>query len=474
LLKEHWRSIRKLLFAAYLCIVAFCFQVSIFIDAWLQGVGCEYDSRDKLLLSVVIIWGLALWNQNNWSIFRSRSNLEVMKPVISASFKASAVFLVYLYIIRHPVQYQLQTGIFLILSIVCLNLIQLSINIILQHYRKQGYSYQTVLVVGMGNKAKQFADKIHNNAHWGYKIAGFIDSCINDDQNSDLRLWSYRDIPGIGTIGDLPDIIKTQQVDWVIFALENDKLAQVKHAVVACQKMGTRVVVLADLFPAMYSKIKNDAVFGYPVLCFDTTPQKGVRLVIKEIFDRVVAVVGIVLISPILITATFAVKLFSKGSILFIQERLGLNGRKFKMYKFRTMVPEAEKLKSDLATQNEMDGPVFKIENDPRITPVGRLLRKTSIDELPQLFNVVKGDMSLVGPRPALLNEVKQYDPWQRRRLSIKPGITCLWQINGRNNINFEKWMELDLEYIDNWSLWLDTKILAKTLPAVLSRKGAK
>jgi len=366
-----------------------------------------------------------------------------MKPVTSASLKAAAVFLVYLYIIRHPVQYQLQTGIFLILSIVCLNLIQLSINIILQHYRKHGYSYQTVLIVGMGNKAKQFADKIHNNARWGYKIAGFIDSCINDDKNSDLRLWSYRDIPGIGTIG-------------------------------ACQKMGTRVVVLADLFPAMYSKIKTDEVFGYPVLCFDTTPQKGVRLVIKEIFDRVVAVVGIVLVSPILITATFAVKLFSKGSILFIQERLGLNGRKFKMYKFRTMVPEAEKLKSDLAAQNEMDGPVFKIENDPRITPVGRLLRKTSIDELPQLFNVVKGDMSLVGPRPALLNEVKQYDSWQRRRLTIKPGITCLWQINGRNNINFEKWMELDLEYIDNWSLWLDTKILARTLPAVLSRKGAK
>jgi len=397
-----------------------------------------------------------------------------MKPVTSASFKASAIFLIYLYIIRYPAQYQLQIGIFLIFNLICLNLLQLSINIALQYYRKRGYSYQTVLIVGMGNKAKQFADKILSKAHWGFKTVGFIDICINHDQNLNLRLWSYRDIPGIGTINDLPDIIKIQQVDWVVFALENDKLAQVKNAVVDCQKMGALVVVLADLYPAIYSRIRTDEFFEYPVLCFDTTPPKGARLAIKEIFDRVVAMAGLALASPILILATFAIKFFSKGSILFVQERLGLNGRKFKMYKFRTMVPGADEMKSKLARENEMDGPAFKIENDPRITRIGRLLRKTSIDELPQLFNVIKGDMSLVGPRPPLLSEVKEYDPWQRRRLSIKPGITCLWQINGRNNISFDKWMQLDLEYIDNWSLWLDTKILARTLPAVFSRKGAK
>jgi lipopolysaccharide/colanic/teichoic acid biosynthesis glycosyltransferase len=168
------------------------------------------------------------------------------------------------------------------------------------------------------------------------------------------------------------------------------------------------------------------------------------------------------------------IKLTSKDSILFKQKRCGLNGRKFIMFKFRTMVENADGIKDLLREKNEMDGPAFKITNDPRLTKVGSFLRKFSLDELPQLFNVLKGEMALVGPRPPLPREVSQYDPWQRRKLSMKPGLTCLWQTNGRNNINFEKWMKMDLEYIDNWSFWLDTKILFKTIPAVILGTGAK
>lgn len=178
--------------------------------------------------------------------------------------------------------------------------------------------------------------------------------------------------------------------------------------------------------------------------------------------------------SPLMLVLSLFIKFTSKGPILFRQERCGLNRRKFTMLKFRTMVEKADQMKDLLLKKNEMDGPVFKMTDDPRLTKVGAALRKFSLDELPQLFNVLRGEMSLVGPRPPLPKEVSQYDLWQRRKLSMKPGLTCLWQVNGRNNIDFEKWMKMDLEYIDNWSLWLDTKILFKTIPAVIQGTGAK
>jgi len=398
----------------------------------------------------------------------------VLKPAASVSFKASAVFLIYLYTINHPLIIQQQIGIFLIFSLINLGLLRVLINATLRYYRKRGFNSQTVLIVGKGKRAREFADKLLENSKWGFKILGFIDCVEKQTEDSDRSLWSYREVPEIGDIAGLPEIIKTQQVDWAVFAVENDQMAEVEQGVIRCQEMGARVVVLANLFPAIYSKMKVEEFLNYPILFFDTAPQKQAKLVIKEVFDRLAAAVAIVLVSPIMILSDIFLRFFSKGSILYIQERLGRNGKKFRMYKFRTMAPDADKLKPELEKYNEMDGPVFKLENDPRVTRIGRILRKTSIDELPQLFNVLMGDMSMVGPRPPLPKEVKQYDHWQRRRLSIKPGITCLWQVGGRNNINFENWMKLDMEYIDNWSLWLDTKILARTLPAVISRKGAK
>ena len=189
--------------------------------------------------------------------------------------------------------------------------------------------------------------------------------------------------------------------------------------------------------------------------------------------DKAGALAGLILAMPLMFITAVAIKLESRGPVLFKQVRLGLNGRTFHLYKFRTMCDGAETQKDRLRAMNEMSGPAFKIKDDPRITPVGRLLRKYSIDELPQFLNVLKGEMSLVGPRPPLPKEVAQYEPWQHRKLSVKPGVTCLWQVNGRNEIDFDDWMRLDLEYIDNWSLWLDTKLLARTIPAVIKSRGA-
>jgi exopolysaccharide biosynthesis polyprenyl glycosylphosphotransferase len=196
--------------------------------------------------------------------------------------------------------------------------------------------------------------------------------------------------------------------------------------------------------------------------------------VVKRVFDCLFSGLLLVLLAPVFLVVAVLVKCTSPGLVLFRQTRVGLNKRQFQIYKFRTMVDNAEQIQDELLPMNEMAGPVFKITNDPRVTPLGRILRKTSIDELPQLFNVLKGEMSLVGPRAMSLRDYQLFDQdWQRRRFSVKPGITCLWQVNGRSSIPFDEWMELDMQYIDKWSLWLDFKILARTVPAVLRGTGA-
>jgi exopolysaccharide biosynthesis polyprenyl glycosylphosphotransferase len=212
---------------------------------------------------------------------------------------------------------------------------------------------------------------------------------------------------------------------------------------------------------------------GIPLLSFLTLPKNMAQLFVKQLFDYLGAFFLVLLLSPLFLLIAIMIKISSPGPVIFKQIRCGLNGRKFTFYKFRSMIANAEEIKPNLEELNEATGPVFKIKNDPRVTSIGRFLRKTSIDELPQLFNVLKGDMSLVGPRPPLPSEVEKYEWWQRRRLSMKPGLTCIWQVSGRSKLDFDTWMKMDLEYIDNWSLGLDFKILFKTIPAVLSGKGA-
>jgi exopolysaccharide biosynthesis polyprenyl glycosylphosphotransferase len=236
------------------------------------------------------------------------------------------------------------------------------------------------------------------------------------------------------------------------------------------------VWLLADFFRTQISQTTVDDLMGRPMLVFRSAPEASWQGVAKQMLDVVGASFALILLSVPLIIVCALVKLTSSGPILFRQERSGLNGRPFTMLKFRTMVSNAEQKKAELASFNEMDGPVFKISNDPRVTPIGRILRKFSVDELPQLWNVLKCEMSLVGPRPLPVDEIKRInDPAHRRRLSVKPGLTCLWQIRGRNEVtSFKDWVSLDLEYIDNWSLWLDLKILLKTIPVVVLGTGAK
>jgi len=274
----------------------------------------------------------------------------------------------------------------------------------------------------------------------------------------------------------LIDMLHEHSVNGVILSAKHTDFEQIETAIRACEVEGIEAWLVADFFKTQISRTSMDNLLGRPVLVFRATPESSWQGVIKMLLDFFGAVTLLLLLSVPLIIVAIIIKCTSKGPILFKQQRAGLNGQPFMIYKFRTMVTNAEQLKDELERLNEMSGPVFKVTKDPRITQFGRFLRKFSIDEFPQLFNVVRGEMSLVGPRPLPTYEVRRFDDLSyRRRLSVKPGITCLWQVSGRNNVNdFKDWVRLDLEYIDNWSLWLDLKILMRTLPAVLSGAGAK
>jgi exopolysaccharide biosynthesis polyprenyl glycosylphosphotransferase len=274
----------------------------------------------------------------------------------------------------------------------------------------------------------------------------------------------------------LVEVLHEQSANGVIFSARHAYFEQVEAAIRACELEGVEAWLVADFFKAQISRASFDDFYGWPVLVFRSAPESSWPRVVKQLMDTAGSFLTLVLFWWLFALIALLIKFTSPGPVLFCQQRSGINGQPFTIYKFRTMVSNAEQFKHELAAMNEMTGPVFKVTNDPRITRVGKFLRKFSFDELPQLFNVLRGEMSLVGPRPLPVDEVKRfYDMAHRRRLSVKPGITCLWQISGRNNVtDFKDWVRLDLEYIDNWSLWLDIKIIWRTLPAVLTATGAK
>ncbi|MCK5344337.1 MAG: sugar transferase, partial [Candidatus Heimdallarchaeota archaeon] len=328
--------------------------------------------------------------------------------------------------------------------------------------------FRRILIVGTSNRAKTFINLVNNNPDWGIRIFGLID--IDPAKKNEI-------IEGhkvLGTLDDVSEIIHKNVIDEVVFIVPRSWLNKIEGVMLLCESAGLRVNLAVNLFELKFSKAKQTDLHGFPLLTFESTTEKLGLLFIKRVFDFVAAGICLIGLSPIFLISSVLIKLTSKGPIFFKQWRCSLYGRKFLFYKFRTMVEDAESKLNEIIQYNEMNGPVFKMTNDPRITKIGKLLRKFSLDELPQLCNVIKGDMSLVGPRPPLPEEVEQYDTWQRRKLSMRPGITCLWQASGRNKItDFKEWMRLDLEYIDNWSLWLDFKILVKTIPVVLFGIGA-
>jgi exopolysaccharide biosynthesis polyprenyl glycosylphosphotransferase len=277
-------------------------------------------------------------------------------------------------------------------------------------------------------------------------------------------------------VQQIVNLLHDHSVFGVILSAKHTNFEQVEYVIRACELEGIEVWLIADFFSTQISRTSLDELVGRPLLIFRTTPEASWHNLAKQLLDFFGALLLLVFLSPLFLAIAIAIKFASPGPVFFQQKRSGLNGSPFTLYKFRTMVTNAEQFKQELEAMNEMSGPVFKITNDPRVTPIGKFLRKYSLDELPQLFNVLRLEMSLVGPRPLPVDEVKRFDNLaHRRRLSVKPGLTCLWQISGRNQItDFKDWVRLDLEYIDHWTFWLDLKILVLTIPVVVRGTGAK
>lgn len=377
--------------------------------------------------------------------------IAMILAFLICQYPPDRLFLIYLWL--------LQTGVLIFF--------RLNLRLILRFIRRLGYNYRHVLVVGKNSRSEKIIKEISVISEYGLKVIGYID--INNGHSSDY----FKELMLLGEFDDFEKILRENVVDLVLITLPiKSCYTAIEKVIAICESVGVEVDIPVELFNLKISKSSISIFDKVQFINYYTSPKMNWRMILKRLFDVFISLFLLTLCLPLFLILSIIIKATSPGPIFFKQRRVGLNGRIFTMFKFRTMAKDAESMKMDLMDLNILEGPVFKIKNDPRVTKVGRFLRKTSIDEMPQLINILKGEMSLVGPRPPIPDEVDQYKLDDRRRLSMKPGITCLWQVNGRNEIQFEEWMKLDRQYIDQWSLWLDFKILIKTIPAVFRGTG--
>jgi exopolysaccharide biosynthesis polyprenyl glycosylphosphotransferase len=333
--------------------------------------------------------------------------------------------------------------------------------VVMRRARLHGRNIRHVIIVGAGPRGQHLADILHDHPELGFNLIGFVDNTRS---------------PGvIGPLNELAQILDDHIVNEIMIALPiKSYYEELREIVHIAEEQGVVVRFDSELFDLHLARARAEYLDGVPMLTLYGGPPSNWRSDCKRMIDLLGATALLVLFSPLMLLIALVIKLTSPGPVFFVQERLGLNKRRFPMFKFRTMVADAEERQKELETMNEADGPVFKIRNDPRVTPLGRWLRKTSLDELPQLFNILRGELSLVGPRPLPARDFERFDEyWFNRRFSVKPGLTCIWQVSGRSETSFDRWIKQDLEYIDNWSLALDLKLLLKTIPAVLRGTGA-
>jgi exopolysaccharide biosynthesis polyprenyl glycosylphosphotransferase len=355
---------------------------------------------------------------------------------------------------------------FVTLSFVILSLFRFTAGSVVGAIRREYSTPYYVVIVGLGERALKLARVIEASSAYAIHLKGFLET---NPGRAEVQLegaypvWELQALTGL---------LQRQVIDEVIFAVDSARLVELEEIFLACDEQGVRTRVALDFFPHVHSQVYLDRLQDVPLLTFSATPHDEIRLLAKRVIDVALSGAALLALLPLLLLIAAMIRLTSPGPAIFRQQRLGLSGRPFTVFKFRSMGTDAEARQAELAHLN-MKSTAFKIPNDPRVTPLGRWLRKFSLDELPQLWNVLRGDMSIVGPRPAVPQEVERYESWQRRRLRLRPGRTCLWAVNGRDALDFESWMRLDMEYIDSWSLALDWQIMLRTIPQVLLGKGA-
>jgi exopolysaccharide biosynthesis polyprenyl glycosylphosphotransferase len=467
MLRERESVLRRFLVFVDACVLTLAYLFAFWFYHLLSDTSFPLFRYWLALVFAIPYWSLALYANGMYHTTRTRSYLEILWAVVKAAIVTFLLLGTFIFLLKLTF---MSRQFFLLFMGLSTTLIWLEKSIIFMssHYlRRQGLNTRRLLIVGTGKRAIQFIKRVDQHPEWGFEFLGAID----DEPSRGIRQVGRLKV--IGTLEDIPNIFHRDAIDEVVFLVPRSRLNSLQGAIDDCETEGVVVTVAVDLFDTKLARSSVAELDGLPLLHFRTTRAKEWELLVKRLFDFTASGLGIIVLSPLFLVMAFLIKVTSKGPVFFKQNRLGLAGRRFTLYKFRTMRQGAHDVLSGVADLNVMTTPEFKVKKTAWITPVGRFMRKFSIDELPQLINVFVGHMSVVGPRPTVPDEVEKYKDWQRRRFSMKPGITCLWQVNGRNNIAFEEWMKLDLEYLDNWSLWLDAKILLKTVPVVLFGIGA-
>lgn len=465
---RHHRKVKILFALADVFLVTLAFLAAYEGRYWLPFERTFFLSapvKALLLIACAIAWPLIGF----WFGVYERPDSAQPRVILRDAFKQSALGVTSIILLQYSLRLDLSRGFLALLGVsswLLLCLFRSHAGAVIGWTRRKFGATQNILIVGLGERGQKLARSLERSGAHGINLAGFLDP---DGTGAEPRECQGRPVYGLDR---LPTLLERQVIDEVIFAVDSDRLARLEEVFLLCDEVGVRTRLVLDFFPHVNSDVYLDRFESTPLLTFAAAPHDEITLFAKRVIDVILAGAALVLLAPLMAGVALVIRLTSPGPAIFQQVRCGLNGRRFTFYKFRSMVENAEEMKESLQHLNRKEV-AFKIPDDPRLTRVGRYLRRYSIDEWPQLWNVLRGDMSLVGPRPAVPEEVEQYKRWQRRRMRMRPGLTCLWALEGRDGLDFETWMKKDMEYIDNWSLGLDWKIIMRTIPRVLSGKGA-
>jgi exopolysaccharide biosynthesis polyprenyl glycosylphosphotransferase len=447
------------------------YWVRVALDAY--TVPFEHNFYLTAPVQVLLLgWSIVVWVAvgMSWQIY-DRIEAAHPKVILRDTFRQCLLGAAGIVLFEFALRLDLSRsflGMFAGFAWVLLSLFRLNAGRALRTMRREFGAPSYVMVVGLGEAALRIGRQIEEAASYGVLLSGFLAE-PGGAAPQEVELASKYPVR---PLAELPDLLRQHVIDEIIFAVDSRHLAELEEVFLLCDEEGVRTRVAVDFFPHINSQVYLDRLGASPLLTFSATPHDEIRLLVKRTTDILVSAAALIVLSPFMLLIALLIRLSSPGPVIYRQIRCGLNGRRFMFYKFRSMCENAEALRASLEHLNSKST-AFKIPNDPRLTRVGHWLRKFSIDEWPQLWNVLRGDMSVVGPRPPLPDEVEQYKRWQRRRLRMRPGLTCLWVISGRDRVDFETWMRMDMQYIDTWSLGLDWKIMLRTIPQMLSGRGA-
>jgi len=467
MIRRHAGALRALLATVDALVVLFSLGLAATVrfgfQAPLDTALSPFGEGTALVLPVVA-WPLTLWAHG---LYRPRVRLTIRGEaldVLRATMTFTAAVLIALYFFKLDDFSRTVVAVFVPTLALSTIAVRIALRAALSALRDRGRNARNVLVLGTAAGAQWFADRLEMHSELGLRVIGHLTG------KGEARFPVSR--PILGTLDQIEDVLHSRIVDEVAICLPLTEASRIDSIVRLCEEEGKIVRIPMQVFEHALAAGRVEELDGVPIYSIVSGPDRLAGFIAKRAVDILGAIVAGVILSPIMIGLAIAIRVDSAGPILFFQRRVGLHGRTFDVVKFRTMIDGAEAQVEDLLQHNEIKGHAFKVTNDPRVTRVGRFLRRTSLDELPQLWNVLNGEMSLVGPRPPLPTEVAGYDVWHRRRLSMKPGMTGLWQVRARREPDFDRWVETDLEYIDGWSFWLDVKIMARTIPAMLLGDG--